>query len=509
MPAYETYSIRRGDSLSRIAKAHGTTVDALKALNGIRDEDKILAGAVIRIRQVSEDLPAMDRPAGEPAAVEKPRRHSLGSLSSKYEVSKGGCGTCSHGKGDRGGVSYGSYQLASKLNRPAEFLESEGAPWKARFAGQTQGTPEFSATWKQIAAEAPGPFHEAQHAYIARTHYQVQMDCVKAKTGIDLAQCGPAVQDVVWSTSVQHGPNSDLIAGVVKALPLRPGDPGFERELIKAIYVERGRRDPDGALTHFRRNSKAVQDGVANRFRNEVKDALALLAAERTKDAIAGVAAPLPEGEAAEEELLDKAAKALTDDEVELLLERYGDAEAVNDFMAGRKVAVALRKSTNTRKYRLGAYDDAILLIWREAGGQIRIKRFPGNTEPCGRYAYDGGRKGSSVDINKDGKVDLGRLLPGTYHYQLMSGEFNNARFLKARDIQVCERDTNQDGEFNDKDANRIDSGNAGRTMYIHRGGNDWTWSAGCQTIPDSHYATFLATLGGQSNLSYILINAD
>ena len=48
--------------------------------------------------------------------------------------------------------------------------------------------------------------------------------------------------------------------------------------LIRAIYAERGRTKPDGSLAYFSRNSPNVQKGVANRFKSELKDALAMLA---------------------------------------------------------------------------------------------------------------------------------------------------------------------------------------------------------------------------------------
>lgn len=44
-----TYRVKRGDSLSRIAKRFGTTVAAIKALNGIADPPRIRLGQTLRI----------------------------------------------------------------------------------------------------------------------------------------------------------------------------------------------------------------------------------------------------------------------------------------------------------------------------------------------------------------------------------------------------------------------------------------------------------------------------
>jgi LysM repeat protein len=42
------YVVKSGDSLTRIAKAHGTTVKALKAANGLQS-DRIVVGAKLKI----------------------------------------------------------------------------------------------------------------------------------------------------------------------------------------------------------------------------------------------------------------------------------------------------------------------------------------------------------------------------------------------------------------------------------------------------------------------------
>ena len=50
--------------------------------------------------------------------------------------------------------------------------------------------------------------------------------------------------------------------------------------LIRAIYAERGKKKADGNLAYFSKSSPSVQAGVANRFKNELQDALAMLAKE-------------------------------------------------------------------------------------------------------------------------------------------------------------------------------------------------------------------------------------
>lgn len=49
VPKYKNYEIIKGDTLTAIAKAHGTTVQELKKINGIKNVNLIYAGDVIKI----------------------------------------------------------------------------------------------------------------------------------------------------------------------------------------------------------------------------------------------------------------------------------------------------------------------------------------------------------------------------------------------------------------------------------------------------------------------------
>ena len=514
------YVVRSGDTLSKIAKNYGVSVAALQAANGIANASKIAAGQRLVIPTAQQ---------GAVAAKASPVL-PVGSLSRKYETTKEGCGAVSKGTGDHGGVSYGSYQLASNMGRPAEFLAAEGKPWADDFAGKTQGTDAFSAVWRAVAKREPEQFEEAQHAYIKRTHYDVQVKKIAKDTGFDVNSASRALQNVVWSCAVQHGPGSSLVAKVMGGLALKPGDPLFEKTLIIAIYGERGRRNADGKLVYFKSSSDAFQQGVAQRFTREMKDALDMLAAEQAlaaataaipqpptddtaevTDVVAHPASPAATGDAAAH-AVNRARVKLSDDDVRLIVEKYGDLEANADFLAGRKILISLRKPTNTRKYRKGCYDDLLLIASRSPDGTVKLVRMPINTEPAGEYAYDGAKAARKYgsDTDGDGRRELGRLVAGTYHYTRGQGNFLNAPFFVARDIQATERDTNQDGNFTVGYGDRLDPGSAKRSILIHRGGAEGvaTWSAGCQTVPKNRYSAFLDAVKGQDKLSYILINA-
>ena len=208
--------------------------------------------------------------------------HRLGTLSEKYETGGRGPGTVSSGAGDAGGVSYGSYQMTSRGGGTvALFVADQAFRWRGDFAGLAPGTTAFTAKWKAIADAERDPFHDAQHDYIKRTHFDPLVAKTKAGGGPDVTTRSDALQDVVWSTAVQHGPNTPVVDRAlanVKGRGVLVGNPAFDETLIKAIYAERGRKNDAGALVYFSHNSADVQTGVAKRFVNEQRDALAMLA---------------------------------------------------------------------------------------------------------------------------------------------------------------------------------------------------------------------------------------
>ncbi len=294
--------IQSGDTLSGLAKRYNTTVDALAKANSLKDPNKIQAGRTLKV-QDGFDAKGTKSSHGTKTSGDSftPSTHGaqktaqasstsststpsgeLGGLSRKYEAR--GPGTVSTGKGDKGGVSYGSYQFASANGSAQSFVNSlkkTNPEYFKALSGSKPGTAQFSAAWKQLAAKDPKGFDKAQHDYIKATHYDVGAANIKKATGIDLDKRSAALRDVAWSTSVQHGPGKadDIFK---KALAGRDPAKVSDEQLIKDIYAERGRTNASGTLVHFSGSSKDVQKGVANRFKSEAKDALAMLKKEQS-----------------------------------------------------------------------------------------------------------------------------------------------------------------------------------------------------------------------------------
>ncbi|WP_244298142.1 peptidoglycan-binding domain-containing protein [Xanthomonas prunicola] len=119
--------------------------------------------------------------------------------SSSYESGGRGAGTISTGKNDHGGVSYGTYQLSTSQGTLQEYLDQ--SRYGPQFSGLVPKTEEFDEKWKLLADKVPG-FAQDQHNFIRETHYEKQVARLSA-VGLDLTDRGPAVQDALWSTSVQ------------------------------------------------------------------------------------------------------------------------------------------------------------------------------------------------------------------------------------------------------------------------------------------------------------------
>lgn len=302
-----TYTVKPGDTLSKIATRNGVSLAQLLQANPqIMDPNRIKIGDAINLpegatggvppgsTENTQPLPVnvstaaagastsastattSDAPGalGEALAVE------LGILSAKYETGGRGPGTVSSGAGDPGGVSYGSYQMATKTGTVKRFVTQSDFPWRQDFQNLTPGTADFSAAWKRIAASQTDAFQKSQHEFIKRTHYDLLVSKIVSDDSFDVNTRTNALQNVVWSTAVQHGPGTPIVHRACANLSSKPGDPGYDEQLIRAIYAERGRRKPDGNLAYFGKSSPNVQAGVANRFKNELQDALAMLAKE-------------------------------------------------------------------------------------------------------------------------------------------------------------------------------------------------------------------------------------
>jgi len=141
---------------------------------------------------------------------------TLGSTSVLYETGGKGVKAISSGNGDYGGASYGAYQLSSATGTLGLYLNSNKyGNYSQYFLGLTPGSVAFNAKWLFLA-ENDSNFALSQHDFIKDTHYITQLNSLISR-GFDLSKRGAAVQDMLWSTSVQFGGSSLLVEKAIRS----------------------------------------------------------------------------------------------------------------------------------------------------------------------------------------------------------------------------------------------------------------------------------------------------
>jgi hypothetical protein len=196
----------------------------------------------------------------------------LGSLAAKYE--SGGRGSSAVGWDSTGGTSYGKYQIAAKtgtMDQFMKFLEKDNPEAFARLKGAGPADAgkdgAFAQEWKKLASE--GLLGDSEHKFIKASHFDKGMGGIQNKNLKSMIEQSKALQEVMWSTSVQHGGGgaSGIFGKVFK-------EGMSEQDLIKAIYSERG--------TRFGSSTAGVQKSVQNRFASEQQQALELAMGSKT-----------------------------------------------------------------------------------------------------------------------------------------------------------------------------------------------------------------------------------
>ncbi len=207
----------------------------------------------------------------------------VGSLSARFESGENGPETI--GFDPKGGTSYGTFQISSgagTMHRFIDYLE-EKAPGlanrlKAAGAANTGSRHgKMPEVWKKIAAEDPERFSKLQYDFIEQTHYLPALREIEEQTGVDLGQSPKAVQEVLWSTAVQHGPNgaAKIFSKAVGRARQKSGSVAAAR-LIGSVYAMRAGQ--------FGSSPADIREAVRNRFKSEGKLALAMLAEPSSPD---------------------------------------------------------------------------------------------------------------------------------------------------------------------------------------------------------------------------------
>ena len=223
----------------------------------------------------------------EPAAIssipvslelkDSARTSPLGALSARFE--SGNRNIEAVGYDRQGGTSYGKYQISSRagsMERFIHFLEDKAPDWASRLqtagpadTGSTEG--RMPETWKAIAAEDPVSFGNLQHAFIRRDYYMPARDMILEQTGLNFDAAPVALQEVLWSTAVQHGSTgaTRIFTQAIDKFLTQNDSTRNPQELIAEIFDIRSRQ--------FGSSTAQIQDAVQNRFTQEKQLAFSML----------------------------------------------------------------------------------------------------------------------------------------------------------------------------------------------------------------------------------------
>jgi hypothetical protein len=200
----------------------------------------------------------------------------IGALSAHFESGEMGPGVI--GYDSTGGTSYGTYQISSRAGTMKLFVDylSEKAPdlagkLKAAGPANTGGcSGKMPEVWKQISASDPARFEKLQYDFIEKSHYSPAVQEISDRTGLDISKGPRALQEVLWSTAVQHGPKSaaKIFTKAIKRSQDKNDSVQMTR-LIDSVY--------DIRSGQFGSSGSGIRSAAKNRFKEEGRMALAML----------------------------------------------------------------------------------------------------------------------------------------------------------------------------------------------------------------------------------------
>lgn len=207
----------------------------------------------------------------------------LGYISAREE-SNGNPGAVGLNPNDKGGASFGIWQLSSKMGTVDEFLnyikdlnpEIHSILTNAKKQDKDKFEENFINKWKEIAKTHYDEFYELQRSFIKKNYFDAFIKLAKKNNlNINSLLEFNSTSNMIWSTSVQHGINGTL--NILKKIPLVLN---LEDIIIK-LYQERlniiSRSYPPNSPNP---GVVSLYNGIKNRLENEQNEILRILRRE-------------------------------------------------------------------------------------------------------------------------------------------------------------------------------------------------------------------------------------
>ena len=266
------------DSLMQSVSGGNSTLDLARSMGTARHLRSMTSAMDGRMKGLSMGDFVHSRPPvqNRTKAAHKVEEVELGQLSARFE--SGSDGIAAVGYDRVGGTSYGKYQVSSRagsLKDFLDFLDTEAPELSSRLRASGPGNTgsrkgAMPDTWRAIANEQPERFEDLQEAFVHQSHYKPALDSIAQRTGLNPDKIPTAMREVIWSTSVQHGPSGAArIFERAHNMSGSPSDPAYERNLINNVYNIR--------VGQFGSSDSNIQAAVANRFKQEKALALNML----------------------------------------------------------------------------------------------------------------------------------------------------------------------------------------------------------------------------------------
>lgn len=197
----------------------------------------------------------------------------VGKYVKQFESGSKGSAMISSGKGDYGGVSFGSYQFPTYGQAQASSSSNLAKFWSQYYGSQYSSTPgnndAFKKDWTTAVEKDPAGFFNNEHKFVADLYYNPFVSKLKSAGVGDPGNNSRGAQDAAWSTAVQLGAGKSAVNKFVDAGVNESTDP---ETYLKKLYEQKISTVPQT----FKSSSKSVQQSVADRYKNELNVLLPL-----------------------------------------------------------------------------------------------------------------------------------------------------------------------------------------------------------------------------------------
>lgn len=207
----------------------------------------------------------------------------LGYISAREE-SNGDPGAVGLNPNDKGGASFGIWQLSSKMGTVDEFLnyikninsEIHSILTNAKKQDKNKFGENFINKWKEVAKTHYDEFYELQRSFIKKNYFDSFVTLSKKNNlNINSLLEFNSTSNMIWSTSVQHGVGGTL--NILKKIPLALN----LEDIIAKLYQERlniiSKSYPPNSPNQ---GIVSLYNGIKNRLENEQKEILRILKRE-------------------------------------------------------------------------------------------------------------------------------------------------------------------------------------------------------------------------------------